>query len=233
MKRNGIVREITPLLMSKATKSERDVRLNVVINSAAVTMAPAALELRVSWVDSTILTIPTQVVRAAALSISMTTTFAVVTVSNAIARGHIVTFLAAPIAPAFDGPRAVFFNRPLGMPDLPFAGTGGSGVKVTGNATIEAGVGIGISETARAAIEGLVMGFEFFMKLSNVASHSKCGTVMQAKVLKLAMQGGILFLLHSPVDHISAFFILKEHLLLVWSISNHCIVFGSLSVKRS
>ena len=67
-------------------------------------------ELWMSWIKATILAIATQIVRATTFSISVTLTLAVTTVANAIASGHLMTFLAAPVAVSFDRLGATFFN---------------------------------------------------------------------------------------------------------------------------
>ena len=101
-----------------------------------------------SQVDPTIITVSAQVMQAAALAITMSLAFTVATVANTVTGSYLVTFFSAPIAVPLNGLGTMFLNGLLGVLDLSATEARIGSCEVAGNATIEAGMGIGICKAA-------------------------------------------------------------------------------------
>ena len=73
-------------------------------------MTPAMIELRMSRIDPTILTVLAQVMRAAASAVSVAPPSTMMTVSNAIAGHYVMAFLTTPVALPLYRARNSFIN---------------------------------------------------------------------------------------------------------------------------
>ena len=118
-----------------------------------VTVVPAVFELRVSWVNPTVFTVPAQVMWVIALTIPMAPMFAVTAIPDAVTCSYFMTFFTTPVTVSFDRPGAALLNRLLGVSDLSVAKGGVGGSEVMEDATIEVSVGIGVSKASRTVVK--------------------------------------------------------------------------------
>ena len=84
-------------------------------------MTPSVIELRMSRIDSTILTILTQVVRATAPAVSVAPSSTMATIPKAETGCYVMAFLATPVAVPLYRVRNSLIDRSLSFADCPFA----------------------------------------------------------------------------------------------------------------